>query len=296
MLTRTDRIVIAVEDMARAKREMLQVLGRSPAWVGSYPGDETACVVFQLDNVCIELLAPIGDTPTCDALRKQIDLRGGGVHALHLATDDIVATHKELCARGLHPSEPVEGLTQDEASGAFRRFLHSELEPTETAGVRLGLVEALSTPEELPPSLAIDGERAAVMGGDHVVIFSGDPDRAIDLYGTKLGIRLSLDRTFEKRKTRILFFRLGGFTIEIGSPLRDQIDEPAAGDRLWGVAYRVDDIDAASKRIAEAGLGVSGIRAGHKAGTRVCTVKNDPAGVSTLIIQQREGWGSKLVH
>ncbi|MCH7866649.1 MAG: VOC family protein [Myxococcales bacterium] len=286
MLQRTDRISIAVEDLGRAQKEMMQVLGRSPAWVGGYPGDETACVLFRLDNVCIELLSPLGDTATCNALRVQIEARGGGLHALHLASDDLAATVEELRDHGLNPSEPVEGLTKDEPSGAFRRFLQSVLDPAESAGVRIHLVEWLSAPEELPPSLAIDGERAAVMGGDHVVIFSGDAERAIDLYGTKLGIRLALDRTFEKRKTRILFFRLGHFTIEIGTPLGNQTDEPAKGDRLWGLAYRVDDIDAASERIAKAGLEVSEIREGHKAGTRVCTLKSKPAGVATLIIQQ----------
>jgi catechol 2,3-dioxygenase-like lactoylglutathione lyase family enzyme len=247
-------------------------------------------VLFRLDNVCIELLSPLGDTPVCRALRTRLEA-GGGVHALHLASDDIAETVGEMRERGLHPSEPVEGLTKDEPSGAFRRYLHSELELAETAGVPIRLVQWLSTPEELPPSLPVDGERSAVMGGDHVVIFSGDPERAIDLYGSKLGIRLALDRTFEKRKTRILFFRLGLFTIEIGAPLRDVADGPAADDRLWGFAYRVDDIDAARERIAKAGLTVSGVREGHKAGTRVCTVKNEPAGVATLIIQQAEDWG-----
>ncbi len=286
MLQRTDRIIIAVEDLDRAQREMLHVLGRSPAWVGGYPGDETASVLFRLDNVCIELLAPLGDTPTCKGLRNQLEKSGPGVHALQLATDGIETTIAELRARGLNPSKPVEGLTKDEPSGAFRRFLQSELDPAETAGVLIRLVEWLSTPDELPPSLAIDGEAAAVMGGDHVVIFSKDAERAIDLYGTKLGIRLALDRTFEKRRTRILFFRLGGFTIEIGTPLGDPADEPPADDRLWGMAYRVDDIDAACERLAKTGLEVSGIRDGHKAGTRVCSVKNEPAGVATLIIQQ----------
>jgi hypothetical protein len=58
-----------------------------------------------------------------------------------------------------------------------------------------------------------------------------------------------------------------------------------ADDRLWGLAFRVDDIEAASARIAEAGLEVSEIRDGHKPGTRVCTVKNEPAGVATLLIE-----------
>ena len=291
MLQRTDRIVIAVEDLDRAQREMLHVLGRSPAWVGGYPGDETASVLFRLDNVCIELVTPLGDTPTCDGLRRQLEKGGPGVHALHFATDGIETTIAELRGRGLNPSPASEGLTKDEPSGAFRRFLHSELDPAETAGVCIRLVEWLSTPEELPPSLAIDGEPAAVMGGDHVVIFSKDAERAIDLYGTKLGIRLALDRTFEKRRTRILFFRLGGFTIEIGTPLGDPVDVSRADDRLWGMAYRVDDIDAASERIAKTGLEVGRIRDGHKAGTRVCSVKHEPVGVATLIIQQGKDRG-----
>lgn len=285
MLLRTDRVVIAVEDLDRGQKEMINLLGRSPAWVGGYPGDETACVLFRLDNLCVELLAPRGETPACEALREQIESNGGGLHALHLECDDIASTAKQLWANGLHPSDPVEGLTKDEPSGAFRRFLHSELDPGETAGVRIRLVESLSEPEELPPSLATLGERAAVKTGDHVVIFTTDPERAIDLYGTKLGIRLALDKTFEARRTRILFFRLGGFTIEIGAPLRDQVEEPVANDRFWGLAFRVDDIAAATRRIALAGLAVSEVRRGHKPGTRVCTVENEPAGVPTLIIE-----------
>jgi catechol 2,3-dioxygenase-like lactoylglutathione lyase family enzyme len=285
VLLRTDRVVIAVEDLDRAQREMVNVLGRSPAWVGGYPGDETECVSFRLDNLCIELVAARGDTKVCEELRKQIKENGGGLHALHLACDDIETTTKALRENGFRPSDPHEGLARDEPSGAFRRFLQSELDPTETAGVRIRLVEPLSEPEELPPSLATLGERAAVKAGDHVVIFTADPERAIDLYATKLGIRLALDKTFEARKTRLLFFRLGGFTIEIGAPLREPAQEPIADDRLWGLAFRVDDISAASERIAAAGLAVSKIRDGNKPGTRVCTVKNEPAGVATLLIE-----------
>ncbi len=285
MLLRTDRVVIAVDDLDRAQREMISVLGRSPAWVGGYPGDETENVLFRLDNLCVELLAARGDTKLCRELRKHIEKNGGGLHALHLACDDIVTTTKELRERGLRPSEPREGLARDEPSGAFRRFLQSELDPAETAGVRIRLVEPLFEAEELPPSLATADERAAVKAGDHVVIFTADPERAIDLYAEKLGIRLALDRSFEARGTRILFFRLGGFTIEIGAPLPQQSEEPIADDRLWGMAYRVDDIAAASERIAAAGLAVGKIREGHKPGTRVCTVKNEPAGVATLLIE-----------
>jgi catechol 2,3-dioxygenase-like lactoylglutathione lyase family enzyme len=263
----------------------VNVLGRSPAWVGGYPGDETECVVFQLDNLSIELLAARGETSVCRALRRQIEENGGGVHALHLACDDLATTTKALRENGMQPSDSREGLARDEPSGAFRRFLESDLDPAETAGVRIKLVEPLSEPEEHPPSLTTFGERAAVQTADHVVIFTADPDRAIDLYAEKLGIRLALDKTFEARGTRLQFFRLGGFTIEIGSPLKDRAEGPVPDDRLWGIAYRVDDIAAAAERIADSGLEVSKIREGNKPGTRVCTVKNEPAGVATLLIE-----------
>jgi catechol 2,3-dioxygenase-like lactoylglutathione lyase family enzyme len=285
VLLRTDRIVIAASDLDRAQREMIDLLGRSPAWVGEYPADETDCVLFRLDNLCVELLAPRGDTPVCDGLRKQIESQGGGLYALHLECDDISTTTKAMREHGLQPSDPREGLARDEPSGAFRRFLESELDPAETAGIRIRIVEHISEPDELPPSLATLGEPAAVQAGDHVVIFTADPERAIDLYAEKLGIRLALDKTFEARRTRLLFFRLGGFTIEVGAPFRDATEEPVADDRLWGLAFRVDDIEAASARIAEAGLEVGEIRDGHKPGTRVCTVKNEPAGVATLLIE-----------
>lgn len=141
MLLRTDRVVIAVEDLDRAQKEMIHLLGRSPAWLGGYPGDETACVLFRLDNLCVELLAPRGDTPVCEGLREQLKGNGGGLHALYFECDDIASTTKQLRASGLHPSDPVEGLTKDEPSGAFRRFLHSELDPDETAGVPTLIIE-----------------------------------------------------------------------------------------------------------------------------------------------------------
>lgn len=287
MLQRTDRVVIAVGDLEKAKKEMVAVLGRTPAWVGGYPADQTECVLFHLDNLNVELLSPApgGDTPVCKALQAQLDEHGGGLFALHLETEDIANCLEGIRSQGLEPCDPYEGLTKDEPSGAFRRFVQSDLPEDQTAGVRLRIVEWQSNPEELPPSLPLAGEASAVTGGDHVVIFTAAPERVIDLFGTKLGVRLALDKTFEKRKTRLIFFRLGGYTIEIGAPFRDPTDEPVPDDRLWGLAFRVGDIDAVSERIKNAGLEVTGIRDGNKPGTRVFTVRNEPAGVATLIIQ-----------
>jgi catechol 2,3-dioxygenase-like lactoylglutathione lyase family enzyme len=123
---------------------------------------------------------------------------------------------------------------------------------------------------------------AAVEALDHVVILSGDLEGSRRLYGDQLGLRLALDRTFEARGQRILFFRVGGATVEVvgaaGPP-----DAPGP-DRAWGLAWRVPDVAAARARVAQAGFDVSGIRSGAKPGTAVCSVRGEPLGVATLLI------------
>jgi catechol 2,3-dioxygenase-like lactoylglutathione lyase family enzyme len=117
---------------------------------------------------------------------------------------------------------------------------------------------------------------------DHVVVASRDPDASAALWGGTLGLRLALDRRFEARGLRILFFRLAGVTLEITGPLDAPTGDPV--DAFFGVAWRVADVAAARERLAAAGFDVSEVRAGHKPGTRVCTVRSGTCGVATLLI------------
>lgn len=288
MLESLDHIVIAVEDLAAAQRAAIHLLGRSPSWSGHHPSFGTRNVLFKLENTYIELLAPDGEGAIADGLRARLAERGPGLHALALGTADADAAVERLREVGLSPQGPIAGVAQDEPSGAWRRFRNVVLPVEETAGIGLFVIQHESDPEMLTPALPIADEAATANRVDHVVIMTKAPERAIDLYGEKLGIRLALDRTFEKRGVRLLFFRLGGATIEIGASLRDgsELGEAdAEADRLWGIAYQVPDIDKARARLVEAGLSVTDVRDGHKPGTRVCTVNGEPLGVPTLIIQ-----------
>ncbi|MGZ3378123.1 MAG: hypothetical protein ACXU8S_16135, partial [Phenylobacterium sp.] len=59
-----------------------------------------------------------------------------------------------------------------------------------------------------------------------------------------------------------------------------------APDRFGGLAWRVTDPEAARERIAAAGFDVSEVRKGRKPGTSTFTVRDAPAGVPTIMIQQ----------
>jgi hypothetical protein len=91
---------------------------------------------------------------------------------------------------------------------------------------------------------------------------------------------------------RLLFFRVGGVTLEIAAQdPRPEAGSPATArggddnDRLWGLSWRVPNADAARERLAGAGFDVSDVRAGRKPDTRVLTVRDGTCGVPTLLIE-----------
>jgi len=146
-----------------------------------------------------------------------------------------------------------------------------------THGVRVCLAERPAATD--PPPSAAD---AAMSGLDHVVIRSPNPDRAVALYAGRLGLDLRLDRSNPDWGSRLLFFRCADLTVEIAHDLERGIGD--GPDELWGLSWRVPDIDAAHARLAAAKVAVSEVRIGRRPGTRVFTIKDKVARVPTLVI------------
>jgi catechol 2,3-dioxygenase-like lactoylglutathione lyase family enzyme len=150
-------------------------------------------------------------------------------------------------------------------------------DPTEHGGLEVLVV---SEPASVPAPAAADGIAAI----DHVVVRTADPERAIVHWRDRLGLRLALDRTFPERALRLVFFRSGGLTLEYAHAL-DGADH-ATDDAVYGVSYRVHDVDAVRARLTAVGLDVSEARLGMKPGSQVVTVRSGTVGVPTLLIQQ----------
>jgi catechol 2,3-dioxygenase-like lactoylglutathione lyase family enzyme len=269
MLIALDHVVIAVDDLEAAARSYAELLGRSPSWRGIHPLAGTSNVLFRLENCYVELLAG-----------TQL---GEGLRALAFASDDAKAEAARLQQRGIQASDPAEGEGRDSASGAVRRWRNSFLPTAATRGLLLFAIEHLTHDSALPRAAATASVEASVHALDHVVVASDDLEAARRLYGEALGLRLALDRRFETRGLRILFFRLGGVTVEVAGPLEPP-DAAAPADRFGGLAFRVADVAAARARLAAGGWDVSPVRAGAKPGTQVCSVRAGTAGVPTLLI------------
>lgn len=288
MIERLDHIGVVVRDLEQATRRYATLLGRSPGWRGEHSGQGSANALFRLHNTYLELLSPRGEGAFGDRLRARLDAQGEGLLLLAFGTGALDDTHAELGERGLHPTAPASQLAQDTDSGAWRQFRLSLLPEEDTAGVLTLVVEHGEDFDALlPVSAPMAAEGACVEALDHVVVRTADPERALRHYGERLGLRLALDRSFEERGVRLLFFRTGGATVEVGAALRrgGELDAgDAPDDTLWGAAWRVADIDAAHARLEAAGIPTTALRDGNKPGTRVFTVESGTHGVPTLFI------------
>jgi len=292
-----DHVVIAVRDLAEARGRYARLLGRDAGWRGRHPGLGTANALFDLGGVGLELLAADGGGPGASLVARSLESRGEGLLALAFATDAAAAASAALRARGVRAGDPRPGSGEDPESGAVRRWRTVDLPLSATRGLPLFAIEreasavtvasgrsgAEAARSEAQPSEVGDALSEAI-GLDHVVVTSADLEASRAVYADRLGLRLALDRRFEDRGLRMLFFRVGGVTLEVVGRL-GQNPDAAAPDAFGGLAYRVGDADAARARVAAAGFEVSPVRDGARPGTRVCSVRGGTCGVPTLLIE-----------
>ena len=212
----------------------------------------------------------LGAAPTRGARRRfqlanmALEIGSGGpepLFSLGLVADDLAETRRMLERRGLA------------ADGAA-------LARGSTHGVAVTLDAAR---QPAPPPARTDAPHAL----DHVVIHTPNAERAVALYGGRLGLDLRLDRANPQWGSRLLFFRCGGAVIEISADLKAPVGD--GPDRITGLAWRVADPVAAQARLAAAGLDVSPVRPGRKPGTQVFTVRAGVPGAPALMLGGAEG-------
>lgn len=276
MITGLDHVVVLVSDIDAARTAYQTLFARAPAWRNT--GDGADHVLFTLDNTTLELMAPSGDGAAADRIRNVIAEQGEGLASICFRTSDIAKMHRRLDRLALKPEPVTEAESRDTASGATLSWKRTRAATSTTRGVRLFFLE-LAT--ERP--LSVPTTTAPVTAMDHVVVSTADPERAAALYGARLGLDMALDRSHPDWG-RLMFFRCGDLIVEVVH--RPGTDSDALQDKLWGMSWRVADIDATRARLASAGVDVSEVRVGRKPGTRVLTVRSGTCGIPTLLMER----------
>jgi catechol 2,3-dioxygenase-like lactoylglutathione lyase family enzyme len=278
VITGLDHVVVLVADIEAGTLAYQTLFARAPAWRNS--GDGADRVLFTLDNMTLELMAPSGEGAAADRIRSVIAAQGEGLASLCFRTGDIEKMHRRLDRLTLKPEPVADAESRDANSGATLSWKRTRAATDATRGVRLFFLELA---KERP--LSVRTTTASITALDHVVIATADPERAAALYGARLGLDMALDRSHQDWG-RLMFFRCGDLIVEIVQrPGKDAMSDKAH-DRLWGLSWRVADLDATRERLASSGVDVSDVRTGRKPGTRVLTVRNGTCGIPTLLVER----------
>jgi catechol 2,3-dioxygenase-like lactoylglutathione lyase family enzyme len=284
MITGLDHLVVAVRDLEAGVRAYETLFGRAVRSRAPVQGGGAHVATFDLGNTRLELIAPSGEGPMTERLNTVLAAHGEGLASLAFAVDDIEAAHRRLDRVGLDPEPIADAEGSDPETGAKSRWRRTRAGTAATHGVRIFFIQRDSS--NVSPPAAGSG---SVAGLDHVVIRTPNPERAAALYGARLRLDLRLDRSNQQWDSRLMFFRCGDLIVELAHDLAAGVsDDP---DRLWGLSWRVRDVESARARLSAAGLDVSELRSGRKPGTRVFSVRDQTCGVPTLVLQPSPGAG-----
>jgi catechol 2,3-dioxygenase-like lactoylglutathione lyase family enzyme len=226
----------------------------------------------------LEIMAPSGDGATAERVRTRLAEQGEGLASLCFRVTTIDKFQRRLKRLGLTPEDVARSSSTNAIDGATLAWQRTRTAVEATHGVRLFF---LDMPTERPLSQVTAS--APILGLDHVVIATEEPERAAALYGARLGRDMTLDLARPDWGARLMFFRCGDLVVEIVHRMGEA--KRGDGDSLWGLSWRVADLEATQTRLASAGLDVSETRTGRRPGTRVFTVRTGGLGVPTLIIQ-----------
>lgn len=283
MITGFDHVAIQVRDFAKTVANYETIFGVTPNWRGVLP-PAGGHAWFQFGNMALDVIGSDDDGPEAQAMHADLDKFGEGIWGLGFSVPDLAEALRLFERRGL-VFQPRHTTRTKNAQGEQRSWELAVMKRASANGVALFIVENKPDAAKWPLAPAAYGD-ASVSALDHIVVQTTNPERAVALYGGRLGLDLRLDRANEQWGARQLFFRCGGAVVEVGASLKAPVSD--AKDKFGGLAWRVKDAEAARARIAAAGIDVSEVRKGRKPGTSVFTVRSGAGGVPTLMLSAND--------
>ena len=277
MIATLDHIIVAVENLNEAEKNYKKIFGIDPVWRGEHKELGTANVIFNLENTYLELLSANGDGLGAALVNHYLEKDGEGLIGIVFGTNDLNVAAKSIKDKGFNIGDIIEGEGTNSDESEKRKWKNLFLPPELTRGLFSFIIQ--HTDGNLPSSK--HEMQSAVNKLDHIVINTNDADGFIEIYKNVFGLRLALDKTIEAWNRRMLFFRFNKTTIEV----IEENDDKEPSDKLWGLAWAVEDLQETYDRLIKEGLELTLVKPGIKDKTLVSTIRSHTHGVPTLIIQ-----------
>ena len=277
MINTVDHLIIAVKDLNEAEQDYKKLFGMNPVWRGEHKELGTANVIFNLKNTYLELLAAKGEGLGAMLVNSAIVESGDGLIGVVFGVENIKEASKSLIEKGFAITDISDGEGRNNSSNELRKWKNFFLPQELSRGIFSFIIE------HTEGSLKKLGEYPSdsINKLDHLVINTNDADGFIHVYQDIFKIRLALDKVVEHWDSRMLFFRVNRTTIEVV----EKQDEKEPKDSLWGLAWEVENIKKAHKRLIDNGVEMTPIKKGLKENTLVSTIKSHTHNVPTLLIE-----------
>jgi len=277
MISTLDHLIIAVKDLNEAELNYKKLFGLNPVWRGEHKELGTANVIFNFKNTYLELLSANGEGLGAMLVNSAIEESGDGLIGVVFGVENIKEASKTLIEKGFAITDISDGEGRNSSSNELRKWKNFFLPQELSRGIFSFIIE------HTEGSLKKLGEYPSdsINKLDHLVINTNDADGFIHVYQDIFKIRLALDKVIEHWDSRMLFFRLNRTTIEVV----EKRDEKESKDSLWGLAWEVDNIKEAHKRLIDNGVEMTPIKKGLKENTLVSTIKSHTHNVPTLLIE-----------
>ena len=277
MISTVDHLIIAVKDLNEAEQNYKKLFGLNPVWRGEHKELGTANVIFNFKNTYLELLSANGEGLGAMLVNSAIEESGDGLIGVVFGVENIKEASKSLIEKGFAITDISDGEGRNNSSNELRKWKNFFLPQELSRGIFSFIIEhtegSLKKPGEYPSD--------SINKLDHLVINTNDADGFIHVYQDIFKIRLALDKVIEHWDSRMLFFRLNRTTIEVV----EKRDEKESKDSLWGLAWEVENIKEAHKRLIDNGVEITPIKKGLKKNTLVSTIKSHTHNVPTLLIE-----------
>ena len=278
MIKSLDHVIIAVNNLEEAECNYQNILGIKASWRGHHKEWGTSNSLFNLQNIYLELLAATGDGAGAQLVKNKIKNDGEGLMGIVFGTNDLDSLRVKLINHGYSLPDQSHGEGFNTADNLKRKWINQFL----PIGLTRGLFSFIIQHKEGYLPEAIKFSDSAVKKLDHIVIKTNDADSFIEIYKKIFEVRLALDKFIETWKRRILFFKLNKTIIEV---IEEKDKNETPNDKLWGLAWEVDNIVKKKDELVANGIDTSEIKKGVKENTLVITVKSHTHKVPTLFIQ-----------
>ncbi len=276
MLIRVQNIFLATKNIEETSQKFSIFFRRKPNFIGQSRKLGIDIISFGLNKTNICLISPKNSGIWSEKLNNFLKNKGEGIFGINFFSNDFNNDYNNFVKNHLKVSGKIEssfeGNNDIEIKFSFFNILDKTIESLNI------LVSSEIDFQDNKSSLKNNVSKV-----NQLVIQTEDPDTIKEIFEGKLSIRLALDKTFKKWAGRMLFFRLGGVTLEVieGKDIKQNSE-------YFGIGWHADNYNKCYNDLINDGFRLSEIRAGRKEGTLVSTLKEPILNIPTILIGLEE--------